>query len=117
VEFEGLNEALKQKLHRTERINTRTGKKSRCSEMRSNLLLVPENFVLGDRNNQEEGRPWLARDERRRGGSKETSVALLEQCSGAAYRWDTEIQRSVLVLGQATSPSSEPHSPGETLLA
>jgi len=32
-------------------------------------------------------------------GSKESSVVPLEQCSGSAYRWDSEVQRSFRVLG------------------
>jgi len=33
------------------------------------------------------------------GGSKETSMLPLEQCSVTAYRWDIEVQRSFRVLG------------------
>jgi len=51
-----------------------------------------------------------------RGGEKETSIELLEQRSGTAYRWDTEIQSSVRVLRQATNPTFESYSEGDTLL-
>ena len=62
------------------------------------------------------GRETGAARDAGRGGEKETSIELLEQRSGTAYRWDTEIQSSVRVLRQATNPTFESYSEGDTLL-